>query len=385
MNNLWSAAGFAPIELPALALALPPFFGHIVIAVLQIGILIGFVMVTTLLINTIWSYKGKPYTYEQYKDLNWDWRKQFKYSVEQIKQLQQDDLSMIKESISNCEKIKALLETADEDLDDNGDIICDIDKKVQEFWIGNNSGPSGESEFSLPPEIQKANLARRQERAKKRWTATRKNYATVYNKDPIYECFADDDTAASPEASQDNDPATRQKLIDDLLPVAQDYLDKVQDPYQELKAQIEELNKQVNLAADGMLKKFKGLKTAYDHNQKLITEGIMTIAVESKKEESKKEGFVDVFDLQTQVSTLHEQVITAVTTVNGISTTAMDFVQQNLQFKSAVARQVDLSEQILSKTKDLKKGKVTNNDINENTAKHKEKNKDDNKQYPTVP
>lgn len=396
MNNLWSAADFGAI----MPTTLPPFFGLIVIAVLQIGILIGFVMVTTLLINTIWSYKGKPYTYEQFRTsyYNWNWRRQFTYTAAQIKQMQKDDLAAMKESAKNCEKITVLLETADEDLDDNGDVVCDINKKIQEYYVGNNSAPADDSEYSLPPETQQKNLKRRQERALKRWTSTRSNYATIYKKDPIYECFVgtDTDAAAAAKAAkaaadakarkeeadrleqqrEDTDAQVRQKLIEEIIPVASDYLDNVADPYQDLQAQIDELTAQIKLLAQGMLKKFKSLKTAYDYNNKLITDGLKSIALEEK------EGFADVFDLQAQVSTLHNKVSTAVSTVNKMSATAMDFVQQNEQFKADLKQQVITSQQITSKTSELEKGKVTNNDITDSTQKHQEKS--GGTQYPTI-
>ena len=78
-----------------------------------------------------------------------------------------------------------------ESLDDAADAACDVTKQIEDSYVSNNSAPTDESEYQLPPNIQKERQEKRNVRTKKRFEEEKKRYSVLKNTDPIYECFED--------------------------------------------------------------------------------------------------------------------------------------------------------------------------------------------------
>lgn len=95
------------------------------------------------------------------------------------------------------QRIKALQTMRDtltkdlEALDDAADAACDVTKQIEDSYVSNNSAPTDESEYQMPPDIQKERQQKRNIRTKKRFEDEKKRYSVLKNTDPIYECFED--------------------------------------------------------------------------------------------------------------------------------------------------------------------------------------------------
>jgi hypothetical protein len=70
--------------------------------------------------------------------------------------------------------------------DDLGE-MCAISEFVEDGYIGNASAPTDESEYSLSPDMQKANVEKRKQRAKNVFASLR----TQQTGGHVLECFAD--------------------------------------------------------------------------------------------------------------------------------------------------------------------------------------------------
>jgi len=103
------------------------------------------------------------------------------------------------------QRIKALQKMRDtltkdlEALDDAADAACDVTKQIEDSYVSNNSAPTDESEYQMPPDIQKERQQKRNIRTKKRFEDEKKRYSVLKNTDPIYECFEDADKAKEDE------------------------------------------------------------------------------------------------------------------------------------------------------------------------------------------
>lgn len=115
-------------------------------------------------------------------------------------------LAGIQQRLQGVRKVRAMLETAIEDLGIAGDDTCDILKQIEERYVGNAAAPSDETEYALPPELQQRRQADRRTRAQARFQEEQRTYAALHGAEGVLECFAgrgsatDADVAAAEDA-----------------------------------------------------------------------------------------------------------------------------------------------------------------------------------------
>jgi hypothetical protein len=117
------------------------------------------------------------------------------------------DESYKKNLTERIHKIKQLNEVLDDSIDtfnDNVQDTCEVYAQVEEIYVGNNSSPVSEDEYSLPKEELTRRLDRRKQSAKKRFQDARGIYSVSINTS-VYECFENPDTVTDsiPELEDD--------------------------------------------------------------------------------------------------------------------------------------------------------------------------------------
>jgi hypothetical protein len=121
----------------------------------------------------------------------------------------------LKERIQKLKQLNSVLDDSIDTFNDNVQDTCEVYAQVEDIYVGNNSGPTTEDEYSLPKEELDRRLARRKQSAKKRFQEARGIYGTTLNV-PVYECFENQETTSV------------QELEDELRAELQDLETKIQ-------------------------------------------------------------------------------------------------------------------------------------------------------------
>jgi hypothetical protein len=91
----------------------------------------------------------------------------------------------------DLQSLRELIMQDIESLDDAADASCDITKQVEDSYVSNNSAPTNEDEYQMPPDIQKERQAKRNKRSSARFNEEKKRFSALKNLAPVYECYED--------------------------------------------------------------------------------------------------------------------------------------------------------------------------------------------------
>lgn len=268
------------------------------------------------------------------------------------------DLQMINDRI---ERVRAEKERLQRDLDDLGDITddtCSILKMVEERYIGNAMAPTDETEYDLPPAIQKQRQEQRKKRAQERFQQEKKLYAAANKGATVYECFED----APKDVSKDDLEAAEailQKEIEELhslLDSAEVQLSvkRGKEVYSLLGFNAKFLQKGIDAVKppEGFMNYFTG--------GTLVTKADALIG----KSQAIREQFANVKD--AAIAKRKDQLIQESNVLLNRLDTTHSWVQE---MKQEVANQKAAALALNKKTSDLQKGKVSDADVANSVGK----------------
>jgi hypothetical protein len=162
-------------------------------------------------------------------------------------------VTYLKELKDRIQKVKDLNEVLDDSIDtfsDNVQDTCEVYAQVEEVYVGNNSAPATEEEYSLPKEELNKRLERRKELAKRRLKEARGLYGASI-KTTVYECF--DNPSTPPEESiSDLEDELRSELEDLETKIQSVEIGPIGNKGSELNALIKFNNKYIKKSLEEM-------------------------------------------------------------------------------------------------------------------------------------
>jgi len=153
-------------------------FGSIFFPALTFLVLSGVLVAVIILLRTITCGPWYPNNYEHFQD---------SYPTQ------------LKQRIQSVQNATSILQSDLDKAGDAADDTCSILKSVERTYISNNSAPSDESEYSLPPEEQQRGAERRQRSASKRFAGSMTAFSESHNNQSLLECFAGSEDVESLE------------------------------------------------------------------------------------------------------------------------------------------------------------------------------------------
>jgi hypothetical protein len=238
------------------------------------------------------------------------------------------------ERIQKIKQINAILDDSIDTFNDNVQDTCEVYAQVEEIYVGNNSSPASEDEYSLPNDELNRRMTRRKQSAKKRFQEARTMYGASINT-PVYECF--------------ENPAS----------------ESVADLEDELRSELEDLETKIQSVQKGTVgQKGDSLNALLKFNNKYIKKSLQEMGNEKSR---LVEGFAGLLPpsenppLRTSESVVSGAALLKRADIALIKANAIygNITDQ----QSAVNKQQELVKEINKTTSRIESGNVTSSDL----------------------